>query len=278
MSFSHSLKLRITLFHVFLCVTTPADAAFSTDSKEPIQSEYHLNPAIDAAAITTATLANALPYAFASKLIQPRCPCDPNEVNSFDRGVIGNNNHFLDSLSDVSLSVAVAGPVLLDALDVGINSVFWEDFTVYVETLSVSGAFTTLAKYTVQRPLPKVYAGQDPALISEPGGYRSFYSGHSSLTFSALTAASFTYNLRHSSSAWPWVMTGVFGTSVALERVAAGRHFYTDVIVGAIAGAGIGLLVPWLHERADVTKGENKRVISLVPSEDGIQLKVTWFG
>jgi membrane-associated phospholipid phosphatase len=37
---------------------------------------------------------------------------------------------------------------------------------------------------------------------------------------------------------------------VAAERVAAGRHFYTDVAVGALAGAVVGTLVPLAHRRA----------------------------
>jgi membrane-associated phospholipid phosphatase len=247
----------------------------SADSAEP-RSVYKLNTGVDVAVIASAAAANIVPEIFASDLIKPRCPCNPGEVNSFDRGVIGNNNQFLNSLSDVSVGIAVVTPALLDALDVGLNSVLVEDLTVYVETLTVSGALTTLAKYTVQRPLPRVYAGQDPELASEPGGYRSFYSGHASTTFSALTAASLTYNLRHPSSAWPWVITGVYGASVAAERVAAGRHFYTDVIVGALAGSAVGYVIPWLHERDEMKSDGEKRELSLAPVSGGIALTVRW--
>jgi membrane-associated phospholipid phosphatase len=31
-------------------------------------------------------------------------------------------------------------------------------------------------------------------------------------------------------------------------RVLCREHFPTDVMVGAVAGMGIGFLVPWLHE------------------------------
>jgi membrane-associated phospholipid phosphatase len=30
--------------------------------------------------------------------------------------------------------------------------------------------------------------------------------------------------------------------------VAAGKHFPSDVVVGALVGTGVGLLVPWLHQ------------------------------
>ena len=70
-------------------------------------------------------------------------------------------------------------------------SVLLEDATVYVDTLSVNGALVTAAKYIVQRPLPRTYAG-DPALVNQPGGYRSFYSGHTSLVVAALSATAVT--------------------------------------------------------------------------------------
>ncbi|MBY0472097.1 phosphatase PAP2 family protein [bacterium] len=240
------------------------------------RSVYRLSPAIDASVTAAAGAANFVPHALESKIIEPRCPCDPNEVNALDRHVIGNNNHFLDSVSNVSEGLAIAVPVLLDAIDVGPSLVLVEDMTVYFEAIAVSGALTTLAKFTVERPVPRVYAGQDEELARSPDGYRSFYSGHVSNSFAALTAASITYNLRHPSTIWPWVITGVFGTSVAIERVAAGRHFYTDVIAAALVGTGVGLLVPWLHRRNIDSnhKGAAERA-SLAPYQDGLRFAVS---
>jgi membrane-associated phospholipid phosphatase len=60
-----------------------------------------------------------------------------------------------------------------------------------------------------------------------------------------------TATLRYDAGAWPWVATGLLGTSVAVERVLAGRHFYTDVIVGAVAGTVFGVTIPLLHRRGD---------------------------
>lgn len=92
---------------------------------------------------------------------------------------------------------------LFDFLELGATQAFLEDMTVYLETLSVNGAFTTPSKHTTQSPLPKVYAGQDPELASDPAGYRAFYSGHVSTVFSALSAASMAPTYRHGFSPWP---------------------------------------------------------------------------
>ena len=60
---------------------------------------------------------------------------------------------------------------------------------------------------------------------------------------------------RSPDSARPWI-TLLAGTAlttfVVIERVRAGEHFPTDVIAGAVAGAGIGLVVPHLHRTEDI--------------------------
>jgi len=56
------------------------------------RSICQLSPWADGAVIGGASIAIALPYAFTVKLITPRCPCDPAEVNAFDRGAIGNHS------------------------------------------------------------------------------------------------------------------------------------------------------------------------------------------
>jgi membrane-associated phospholipid phosphatase len=45
------------------------------------------------------------------------------------------------------------------------------------------------------------------------------------------------------------------GGTTGLLRVLAGKHFPTDVIVGAVAGSAVGLTVPFLHRRREVSVG-----------------------
>ena len=46
-----------------------------------------------------------------------------------------------------------------------------------------------------------------------------------------------------------WIGTHALAATTAYLRVHAGKHFWTDVMVGAAVGSGLGLLIPWLHER-----------------------------
>jgi membrane-associated phospholipid phosphatase len=232
------------------------------------KSVYRLYPAVDVAVITVSMLAIVVPYSFSSSFISPRCPCNPSEVNALDRHVIGNHSAAAATISDLSVGLAWVAPVALDLIDVGWGRAWFEDMVVYAEALLVSGALVTVAKHTVQRPLPVVYAGQAPELINRPGGYRSFYSGHATNAVTALTVGAMTYTARHGPAWWPWVATAAFGISVGAERVFAGRHFYSDVAVGAFAGALVGWAIPKLHQ----TTGSS---VTLLPAPGGVQFAIT---
>ena len=211
-------------------------------------SIYRVTPAVDVPVIAVSALAIVLPAIFASDLVHPRCPCDPAEVNALDRQVIGNHSAFMDTASDVTEVIAVAAPLLFDALDVGLGPVFLEDATVYAEALAASEAVTTLTKYAVRRPRPRTYSG-DPESLRDAAGYLSFYSGHTSLVSTAMSASAVTLEKRRGQRVWPWVVAVAVGATVAAQRVAAGQHFYTDVAVGFLAGTATGIAVPLLHAR-----------------------------
>jgi membrane-associated phospholipid phosphatase len=237
----------------------------------PSRSVYHFSPQVDVPITLVGAAGIALPYLFEHQLIRRRCPCDPRTVNAFDRGAIGNRSDFARHLSDATVAAAVVVPLVLDAKAVGAGRVWNEDAAVLFETLAVNGALVTAVKYIVQRPLPRTYAG-DSALIVEPEGYRAFYSGHTSTAFAGLAAAAMTLRYRYGAKAWPWIVTGVVGTSVAIERVADGRHFPSDVIVGAVMGTAVGIVVPALHAR----HGGRAR-LSTQPLRDGrVAVGINW--
>jgi len=252
----------------------PAASSSAGDRTKAKRSIYRVSPIADGAVIAAGVLGIVLPYSLSASLITPRCPCDPNEVNSFDRRSIGNSSDAADVISLLTTALALGGPPLLDFLDVGSTPAFLEDMTVFAEALAVNGALVTLAKYVTRRPLPRLYAQQAPDLINSPGGYRSFYSGHTSTTFAALSVAAMSWGFRHGHSVWPWVITLLVGASVAVERVVAGYHFPTDVMVGAVVGMALGIAVPWLHARREAQAG----ALSFLPRADGagIAWTVRW--
>jgi membrane-associated phospholipid phosphatase len=206
---------------------------------------YDVSFPVDGAVIAVSAAGILVPYALSSRLIHPTCPCSPSSVNSFDRGVIGNASDTADLISSVTVGLAIVAPPVADWLALGTSRTLLDDVVVFTESLTVNGALTTGVKYAVQRPIPRAYS--DSAVAASPHSYRSFYSGHTSLAFAALATTSVTLNARYGLTWQPWVATVVLGASVGLERVLAGYHFYTDVLVGAAAGAAVGIVVPLVH-------------------------------
>jgi membrane-associated phospholipid phosphatase len=223
----------------------PARAEAPPDDPAAI---FQINVPIDAAVIAASAAGIIVPYALTSQLIHPSCPCSAASVNAFDRGVIGNASNTADWFSNVTVGLAIVAPPVADWLALGTSRTLLDDLVVFTESLTVNGALNTLAKYTVQRPIPRVYS--DPALLDDPHSYRSFYSGHTSLAFAALSTTSVVLDVRYGLTWEPWAATALIGASVGAERIWAGYHFYTDVLVGAAAGAIVGTLVAVAHLRA----------------------------
>jgi hypothetical protein len=222
-------------------------------------SVYEIRPWVDGPVLGVAALGATVPILFQSKIVHKQCPCDPNEVNSFDRPVISNHSDLAAWTSHFTVALAIATPIFLDYKDLGWSESFKEDLIVYAEVLSIDSSINNLARYTVQRPRPEAY--RTPP--TDSGSFISFDSGHVASTFAALSAASMTYGYRYGHRAWPWVITGVVGLSEAYMRSAAGKHFYTDDIVGMVVGTTVGTVVPMLHKR------QRSYSVTLVPVNDG---------
>lgn len=231
------------------------------------RSVYRVSLAVDLPLTSAAGLAVLLPYALSEPLIDERCPCDPAEVNPFDRRAIGNRSPAAGWTSDITVGLSLLAPALLDAVALRGGRALFEDLVVFVEAIAINGALVTGAKYISQRPLPRTYEGEQE-LVQSPGGYRAFYSGHTSIVFTALSVTAMTARLRYGERYWPWLLALGVGTSVAVERVLDGRHFASDVIVGAAAGTLIGITVPWLHARGR----ERARGAFVAPVQAGLLL------
>jgi membrane-associated phospholipid phosphatase len=238
-------------------VIFPCAMALGEDIPAP-PSIYHIEPWTDGILIGSTTLLTASAITFQYQLIDRRCPCDPNEVNSFDRPAIYNQSSLARSVAGFTVLTALVAPIAVDYLDIGFSKAFAEDMIVYAETMTVTWFLVTASKFSTQRPLPRLYAAQDQG---NPSDYLSFYSGHTATTVAALSALSMTYTARHGWSLWPWLTTGLVGTSIAYEMVDSAGHFPSDVIVGFLMGGLVGWAVPHFHSKA--------ASISLAPVESG---------
>lgn len=190
---------------------------------------------------------------------------DRNQLISIDRGAV--KSRFEPSaarLSNMGLGLAalfaVVDPVLSGAREGSVQTGL-VDGIMYAETVSLTLALTNVVKMAVRRPRPIAYAEaeahkDDPNYSnSSTDSSLSFFSGHASMTGAIGATATYLAFARSPHSWRPWVTliaaSGV-ATFTSIERVRAGKHFPTDVIAGAFAGAGIGIVVPHLHRTEDV--------------------------
>lgn len=189
---------------------------------------------------------------------------DRNNLISIDRGAIDMTpSKTAGGYSNLGLGFAA----LYAALDPVATSVREQsaqaglvDAIIYSETVALTLALTNIVKMAVRRPRPQAYvdyeANRDDPTYSNAStdSALSFFSGHASMTSAIGATASYLAFVRSPSSPRPWV-TLVMATGltsfVSVQRVRAGKHFPTDVLAGAFAGAGIGVVVPHLHRSED---------------------------
>jgi membrane-associated phospholipid phosphatase len=181
------------------------------------------------------------------------CAVDSTDARVRD-ALVWSNTSLADTISDVTgfvlMPVAALG---LDALAAAHDRALGrvpEDALVVAEAGVVTADLTQLTKMLAGRERPFVHA-QNPRTLRDPDDNLSFFSGHSDEAF-ALAAASGTVCTMRGYRWAPltWTIGGAVATATAYFRIAADKHWLTDVVVGAVVGAGTGFAVPFLFHSA----------------------------
>lgn len=176
-----------------------------------------------------------------------------------DAGLRGRCSPEAARLSDVSLSLAVALPMGME-LGGGLSARFVNAQVVYTQALFATTLLTAAAKVIFRRPRPFSYRKAECDFqVDDVDANLSFFSGHSSISFAAAFAGSFLMSERVNAE----TRAAIWGTELALAgatanlRARAGKHYYSDILVGALVGAGVGLGVPAIHGADDPPSGSD---------------------
>jgi membrane-associated phospholipid phosphatase len=166
------------------------------------------------------------------------------------------------TISDVLLVGIPSSLIALDYFVLEHKDVhrFAEDVLVGLEALAVTAVVTDAIKYGVARRRPDAWAS---GVRKNFGDDNSFVSGHASGTFAAAAAFGTVAMLRGYPS-WPFIYAAGFtgAATVSYLRVAADRHWLTDVLSGAALGTGIGIGLPLLlHRKAPEPDGRSATII-----------------
>lgn len=266
---------------IFLIVFLLSSVSFAQD---PNHSPYEVEPAIEIPITIGIFAAAGLPRTFAGPSVYCGAECYADDVNDFDRTVIGYHSSTSNMISNVSFVASVGLPFALSTIDTMTSSPtdgwggYSKDVLVLSETLIATLSINNIINMAVQRPRPLVF---DHVNFTEEerlhrSAVYSFPSGHTSVAFAMGTAYSRLYMQRHPDSPWVipvWVGTYSLASASGLGRVFAGEHFWTDILAGAGLGVSTGLLIPWLHESSETE--ESKVSIMPVPYDGGAGLNVS---
>jgi membrane-associated phospholipid phosphatase len=160
----------------------------------------------------------------------------------------------LSNITGFGLAPASAlGMIALAAFLDGKIDRFPVDALLIAEAAVLSADLNQTVKFIAGRARPFTHAcglTTDCERAPETDDNVSFYSGHTSFTFSLAVAAGTVASLR----GYKWAPV-VWGAGLAIAattgwaRMAADKHYFTDVMTGALIGAAIGFAIPYLFHR-----------------------------
>ena len=171
-----------------------------------------------------------------------------DDINPLDRFFMQPYSSTFDKIGTITQFASLLTPAVLMAAPM-------EEWctigTMYAESVFLSYGLKELAKNLVNRPRPYMYFEGAPEKDIEEGDWnKSFFSGHTTLSFTGATFASYVFSKYFPESKWKVpVIVGSYtlATTTAILRMKSGNHFLSDVLVGAVVGSLSGFLVPYLH-------------------------------
>jgi membrane-associated phospholipid phosphatase len=250
--------LRATMAGAALALTTlgpsPARAEDST------AHELHYNLTYDVAAILgSAAIVLGTEY---FKIVKPqRCRwCDRDggdeSLNGLDRWARNTmrwedprDAQFASGVTAFLLEPAAATLEMIAASTTDqATRAFPVDFLIITEAVAVNTLVNQMTKIAFARERPFVHAmpAEERLKTALPSDNNvSFYSGHTSLSFTLAAAAGTVAALR-GYRLMPLVWSTLMPLAVATGylRIAADRHYFSDVVTGAVIGTAIGVLLP----------------------------------
>jgi hypothetical protein len=177
-------------------------------------------------------------------------------------GLIWQDRHAADIASSVIVfaaePVSAYGLLALAAHDEGGVRGFPLDALIVSEATVVAGVINQVAKFAFARERPFVhFLPRAPAAVREltaspSDDNLSFFSGHTTFAFVLATSSGTVASLRgYRLAPVVWASGVTMATSVAYLRIAADKHYFSDVMTGAVVGSLVGVGIPLLfHSRA----------------------------
>jgi membrane-associated phospholipid phosphatase len=184
-----------------------------------------------------------------------RFSCTPGEINGLDasaRALRWSDPTAARTLGDAvgygALPAFIVTAGLIGLAEGQRFSEVLEDAWIIEEALALSHTLEGVIKLSVGRARPDTTFMPAGTMVADPSDlYTSMVSGHATAGFAVAVSTGVVAMLRGRPSA-PWLLAS--GLTVAIFssylRIAADRHYLTDVLAGAALGTVTGIAVPLL--------------------------------
>jgi len=153
--------------------------------------------------------------------------------------------------SDIILSSSILGCFSLLIYEGVDQGTFAGHFMVASQSFFITSTVTSLFKLAVRRPRPFTFEPDYNPEGRPVNDQFSFFSGHTSHTaaasFTAVRTLDVTRDLAPGWQALAYGTASALTVAVGILRVTAGKHYPTDVIIGAIVGTAIAWLTVEFH-------------------------------
>lgn len=183
-------------------------------------------------------------------------------VNGFDRSARSalrwHDTQLANVLSQVSgyglAPVAVLGTLALVQTHDDALHEFPIDLMIIAEAAFISQSLNQVVKFSTGRERPFVHALAEvdkPHTAHPDDNNTSFFSGHTNMTFSLAVAAGTVASMRgYRWATSVWIVGLAAASLTGYLRIAADRHYLSDVLTGATVGSALGFALPYVfHNR-----------------------------
>ena len=214
-----------------------------------------------------------------SRMDTPNNLKDKDELLPWDKPLAGRYSEKADKASDIGSVFAIAPLV--------VGGIAWHDgsstggefatFSVmFLQAIGIGNGLNLAMRSLEIWPRPYMYAedgdGRNKAENAKSEAYGSFFSGHATAAFTVATFTDQWFRTAYPNSPYKGIMRASAYSLATLEsilRVAAGKHYFTDVLVGALVGTGVSIGILEMHK-----DGNEKFSVWVGPGVAGITLHI----
>lgn len=257
--------IRATLVAATFAATTVA----SRPARAQQVYELKNNVGVDLAVTITAATILVVTESYKNQLAPQQCRwCDTNGKGENVLNPIDNAmrnllewrdpspaRHMADVLAFMAGPTVSIGTMMAASANDRAEIKYPTDMLLTLEAVALAGVLNQSLKFLVSRERPFIHVmteDEKKKQIHPSDNNLSFYSGHTSLSFAIATASGTIASLRnYRLKSMVWGALVPMAALTGYLRIAGDRHYFIDVLTGAVLGSAVGILVPLIFHGRD---------------------------